>query len=193
MTRLTTSSHPDTRRVIRALSLPGLIRLVSELDDHGPISRRCGSLQAAFDDLTADQLRHAIDRARDFGLIYGDEDERVRYRLTPRGEDLADVYDRAARWARSHQFPTAASDFVTRVQHTLTLLGQVPAAVGDASRIDDSSELLVPAGTILSRHAITDLDGPRTSLGKWLQNCPPALTHTAALSFHAVDERESAA
>ena len=38
------------RRAIRTLTLPGLIRLVTEIDDNGPISHRRGSLQGAFGD-----------------------------------------------------------------------------------------------------------------------------------------------
>lgn len=109
------------RRAIRTLTLPALIRLVTEIDDNGPISQQKGSLQSAFGDLTPGQLRHAIDVARDLGLVHADEQTRDRYRLTASGEALAEVYDTAARWARERQFPDASSDFVTRVQHTLQL------------------------------------------------------------------------
>ncbi|GGU55447.1 hypothetical protein GCM10010211_20220 [Streptomyces albospinus] len=193
MTRLTTTGHPQARRAIRALSLPGLIRLVTEIDDNGPISRRRGSLQSAFDDLGAPQLRHAIDRAREFGLLYGDEHERVRYRLTDSGEDLAEVYDTAARWARAHQFPTVASDFVTRVQHTLDLLGHAPALAHAADRIGDASGLLVPRGAVLDREAIAALDGPQSVLAAWLKAHAYVLHHTALHSSLVVDEWEPAA
>ncbi|NEC67036.1 hypothetical protein [Streptomyces sp. SID9727] len=109
------------RRAIRTLTLPALIRLVTEIDDNGPISHQKGSLQSAFGDLTPGQLRHAIDVARDLRLVDADEQARDRYRLTASGEALAEVYDTAARWARERQFPDASSDFVTRVQHTLQL------------------------------------------------------------------------
>ena len=183
----------DRRQTIRALSLPGLIRLVSEIADNGPIARRRSSLQAAFGDLTANQLGHAIDRARDFGLVYGDEHERVRYRLTDSGEDLADVYDTAAHWARTHHFPTAASDFVSRVQHTLALLGHTKALAHGTARIGDSSGLLVPGGAVLAREAISALDGPQTALSAWIQAHVHALHHTALHSSFAVDEMEPAA
>ncbi|MEV0445811.1 hypothetical protein AB0I84_12390 [Streptomyces spectabilis] len=186
MTRLPTPSRQDSGRVVRAISRPGLIRLVSELDDHGPISRRRGSLQAAFDDLTTDQLRLAIDRACAFGLVHGDEDERVRYRLTPRGEDLADVYDAAARWARTHQYPTHVADFVTRVEHTLTLLGQTLATGCEASRTGEAGGLPVSGGPALTRLALTGLHGPRSALETWLR-------HTTAFRLHTVDEKEPAA
>ncbi|WP_052230215.1 hypothetical protein [Streptomyces sp. CT34] len=193
MTNLTTVDCPQTRRVIRALSLPALIRLVSEIDDNGPISRRHGSLQSTFDDLTAAQLGYAIERARDFGLIYRDEDERVRYRLTTSGEDLAGVYDTAARWARTHRYPTVASDFVTRVQHALALLGQAPALARGAARIGDSCGLLVSGGSVLSLEALAALDGPETALAAWLQTNPNVLDHTGFRSSHAEDEWAPAA
>ncbi|MEV7196932.1 hypothetical protein AB0N81_34790 [Streptomyces sp. NPDC093510] len=181
------------RQAIRALALPALIRLVSEIADNGPINRRRGSLQAAFGNLTANQLGHAIDRARDFGLVYGDEHERVRYRLTDSGEDLADVYDTAARWARTHQFPAATSDFVTRVQHTLPLLGQDPALARDVARVGTSGGLLLPGGAVLSPQATSALDGPQAALTAWLQ-ANVSLQHDMALhTARTADEMETAA
>ncbi|WP_420036062.1 hypothetical protein ACN2WE_31010 [Streptomyces sp. cg28] len=123
MTRSLPGPLLHERRTIRTLTLPALIRLVTEIDDNGPIARQKGSLQSAFGDLTPGQLRHAIDSARDLGLIHADEQAPDRYRLTVRGEALAEVYDTAARWARERQFPDDNSDFVTRVQHTLQLHG----------------------------------------------------------------------
>lgn len=125
-----TRSLPETllqeRRAIRALTLPGLIRLITEIDDNGPISHRRGSLQSAFGDLTPGQLRHAIDVARDLGLVHADEQAPDRYRLTRSGEALAEVYDTAARWARARHFPDTGTDFVTRVQHTLQMHSRSP-------------------------------------------------------------------
>lgn len=120
------------RRAIRTLTLPGLIRLVTEIDDNGPISHRRGSLQGAFGDLTPGQLRHAIDVARDLGLVHADEQAPDRYRLTASGEALAEVYDTAARWARARHFPDTTVDFVTRVQHTLQLQSRSPQATGSS-------------------------------------------------------------
>ncbi|MFG2716953.1 regulator [Streptomyces sp. NPDC048416] len=193
MTHIILADQPQARRAIRALSLPALVRLVTEIDDNGPISRRRGSLQSAFDDLSAHQLRHAIDRAREFGLVYGDEDERVRYRLTDRGEELAEVYDTAARWARAHQFPTAATDFVTRVQHTLDLLSHTEALAHATARSGDASGMLTPGGAVLGRDAIVALDGPQSALGAWLKSHAYALHHTALHSSLAADEWEIAA
>ncbi|MEU5898705.1 hypothetical protein [Streptomyces venezuelae] len=116
------------RRAIRTLTLPSLIRLITEIDDNGPISHQKGSLQGAFGDLTPGQLRHAIDIARDLGLVHADEQAPDRYRLTASGEDLAEVYDTVARWARARHFPDTTVDFVTRVQHTLQLTSRGPQA-----------------------------------------------------------------
>ncbi|MEU8482358.1 hypothetical protein [Streptomyces sp. NPDC048641] len=125
-------SRPETllpeRRAIRTLTLPGLVRLITEIDDNGPISHQKGSLQGAFGDLTPGQLRHAIDIARDLGLVHADEQAPDRYRLTASGEDLAEVYDTVARWARARHFPDTTVDFVTRVQHTLQLTSRSPQA-----------------------------------------------------------------
>ncbi|MCZ1006821.1 hypothetical protein [Streptomyces lydicus] len=132
MTRPLPSSLRQERRAIRTLTLPGLIRLVTEIDDNGPISHRRGSLQGAFGDLTRAQLRRAIDTARDLGLVHADQEAPDRYRLTAAGEDLAEVYDTAARWARSHQFPSPSSDFVTRVQHTFQLQSSEPTSARTA-------------------------------------------------------------
>ncbi|MEV5979617.1 hypothetical protein [Streptomyces sp. NPDC052114] len=192
MTRRSTDDL-DQRQAIRALSLPGLIRLVSEIADNGPINRRRGSLQAAFGNMTANQLGHAIDRARDFGLVYGDEQERVRYRLTDSGEGLADVYETAARWARAHQFPAVASDFVTRVQHTLTLLGQAPALDRAVARLGNSRGLLLPQGAVLSPEAISALGAPQAALTAWLQSNVCLRHHTALRTSRTADEMEPAA
>ncbi|MFJ2812198.1 hypothetical protein [Streptomyces sp. NPDC087294] len=141
-----TPSLPETllheRRAIRTLTLPGLIRLVTEIDDNGPISHRRGSLQGAFGDLTPGQLRHAIDVARDLGLIHADEQAPDRYRLTRSGEALAEVYDTAARWARARHFPDTSTDFVTRVQHTLHLHSRSPHTSGSSVEPSAPHEVL---------------------------------------------------
>ncbi|MGW3009632.1 hypothetical protein ACWC9R_12450 [Streptomyces sp. NPDC001219] len=157
------------RRAIRTLTLPGLIRLVTEIDDNGPISHRRGSLLGAFGDLSRAQLRRAIDTARDLGLVHADQQAPDRYRLTAAGEDLAEVYDTAARWARSHQFPSASSDFVTRVQHTFQLQGSEPTSAG-------------------SGHS-----APQEALSEWLTAHPRVLHQEGACSFGAAEESGLAA
>ncbi|MEU4176457.1 hypothetical protein [Streptomyces sp. NPDC026589] len=160
MTRALPDSLLNERRAIRTLTLPGLIRLITEIDDNGPISHRYGSLQGAFGDLTPGQLRHAIDTARALDLVHSDETTPDRYRLTESGEALAEVYDTMARWARARQFPATTSDFVTRVQHTLQLHIRDPH----------------PSGPALEPSA------PRNALADWLQSNPRALDHANARS-----------
>ncbi|MFE9407395.1 hypothetical protein ACFYN0_01120 [Streptomyces sp. NPDC006704] len=164
-------------RVIKALSLPGLIRLVTEIDDHGPISHQYGSLQGAFGDLTPGQLRHAINTARDLGLVHADEQAPDRYRLTESGEDLAEVYDTAARWARAHQYPSDSSDFVTRVQHTLQLPAPDPASEADSDHSGVG----------------TDRPQPPNALADWLETHPHVLNQAASRSSRSADETGLAA
>ncbi|WP_406346486.1 hypothetical protein OH787_06185 [Streptomyces sp. NBC_01547] len=115
----------DTDALARAtatLSHPGLVRIISDIDDNGPLQRHL--LSRTLTDLSRQQLRHATAAGRALGLLrtrtHGGNPTLV---LTPAGKDLADVYDTAARWARTHNYPCDVSDFVTRVQATLTLLG----------------------------------------------------------------------
>ncbi|ROQ70197.1 hypothetical protein EDD93_4708 [Streptomyces sp. 840.1] len=171
MTRALPDNLLHERRAIRTLTLPGLIRLVTEIDDNGPISHRRGSLQGAFGDLTPGQLRHATDTARALDLVHSDETTPDRYRLTESGEALAEVYDTAARWARARHFPDTTSDFVTRVQHTLQLHSRDPH----------------PSGSTPEPSA------PRRALTDWLQSNPLALHHADARSPHESAEGGHAA
>ncbi|MEU5162330.1 hypothetical protein AB0G74_22370 [Streptomyces sp. NPDC020875] len=114
---MTTVSVPNCDRLARTvavLSDPGLIRLITEIDDHGPVP--ANGFARTFLDLSRHQIRHARDTARDLGLIHS---VHQTYRLTDRGTDLADLYDQAARWARAHTHPARDSSFVTRVRATL--------------------------------------------------------------------------
>ncbi|MGW2917739.1 hypothetical protein ACWDBF_07725 [Streptomyces angustmyceticus] len=169
MTRPLPSSLLQERRAIRTLALPGLIRLITEIDDNGPINHRRGSLQGAFGDLTRAQLRRAIDTARDLGLVHADQQAPDRYRLTASGEDLAEVYDTAARWARSHQFPSTSGDFVTRVQHTFQLQGSA------------------------STSARGEQPAPLKALSEWLTANPRVLHQAGACSSGAAEESGLAA
>ncbi|WP_217570586.1 hypothetical protein [Streptomyces sp. GbtcB7] len=173
MTNTAILHHPHVGRVINALCRPAVIRLVSEIDDNGPISRSRGSLRSAFGDLTTHQLRHAIDVARTLGVVHAGPHATARYRLTPAGEDLAALYDTAARWSRTHQYPSTASDFVTRVQHTLKLLGD--------------------GGAVLPAEAAFALPTLQSALAEWLRTHPQVLHAVASRSSHAADETEHAA
>ncbi|MGZ2362063.1 hypothetical protein LRE75_36310 [Streptomyces sp. 372A] len=171
MTRALPDSLLHERRTIRTLTLPGLIRLITEIDDNGPISHRRGSLQGAFGDLTLGQLRHAIDTARALDLVHSDETTPERYRLTKSGEALAEVYDTAARWARARNLPVATVDFVTRVQYTLQLHSRDPHPNGP----------------------MPEPSAPRRALTDWLQSNPGALHHADARSSQEPAEGEHAA
>ncbi|MFE9601547.1 hypothetical protein [Streptomyces hokutonensis] len=159
------------RRAMRALTLPGLIRLVTEIDDNGPISRHRGSLQGALGDLATGQLRHAIDTARDLGLIHARGHAQARYQLTASGQDLAELYDSAARWARTRQLPSPASDFVARVQYALQPQDGGPGRPGAA--IEPSA--------------------PHEALSEWLTAHPRVLHQDVARSSHAAQEEGRAA
>ncbi|MEU8784862.1 hypothetical protein [Streptomyces sp. NPDC048637] len=169
MTRPLHSSLLQERRAVRTLTLPGLIRLITEIDDNGPISHRRGSLLGAFGDLTPGQLRRAIDTARDLGLVHADQQAPDRYRLTTSGEDLAEVYDTAARWARRHQFPSPTSDFVTRIQHTFQLQGSDPTS------------------------ARSEQPRPQEALSEWLTAHPRLLHQAGACSSGTAEESGLAA
>ncbi|MFI1013077.1 hypothetical protein [Streptomyces sp. NPDC020965] len=121
-----TSTKPTPAQLVHTVEVlghPGVVRLVSEIDDHGPVARHM--LSRTFPDLRLQQVRDGSVLARTHRLIHsGQQSGQPAYRLTPRGADLADVYDTAARWARAHHHPTRHADFTTRVRATLTLLTQ---------------------------------------------------------------------
>ncbi|MEV7888487.1 hypothetical protein ACWD3I_29530 [Streptomyces sp. NPDC002817] len=170
-----TASPPDRilreRRAIQALTLPALIRLVTEIDDNGPISQKRGSLQGALGDLPLGHLRHAIDTARALGLIHARGHATARYQLTASGQDLAEVYDTAARWARAHQLPGPASDFVTRVQYALQMQDDSPEHTG----------------------AALDPEAPWVALSAWLTAHPRVLRQDTARSLNSAQESGRAA
>ncbi|MEU9397766.1 regulator [Streptomyces sp. NPDC048324] len=105
------------------LSSAGLIRLVSEIDDHGAIPPR--TLASTLTDLTRDQIRQATEQADALGLL---DRSHSGLGLTPAGEDLADLYDATARWARRNNYPAPVCDFAGRIRHTFALLGESAAA-----------------------------------------------------------------
>nr|WP_203615414.1 hypothetical protein [Streptomyces sp. SID13726] len=153
------------------MTLPGLIRLVTEIDDNGPISQKRGSLQGALGDLPLGHLRHAIDTARDLGLVHAGGHATVRYQLTASGKDLAEFYDTAARWARARQLPSPVSDFVARVQHAL-------------QAEDDGSPYT---------GATPEPPTPRAALSAWLTAHPRLLRRDTAPCLEAAQESGRAA
>jgi hypothetical protein len=99
------------------LASAGLVRLVSEIDDHGAIPPR--ALARTLPDLTPHQIRQATEQADALGLL--DRSHRG-LGLSAAGQDLADLYDATARWARRHNYPARICDFAGRIRHTLALL-----------------------------------------------------------------------
>ncbi|MGP3733003.1 hypothetical protein ACTWJ9_07250 [Streptomyces sp. GDS52] len=111
-------SHQQLRGTCTALSSASLIRLVSEIDDHGAIPVR--GLARTLAELSTRQIRQAIEQADALGLLTRTPGS---VGLSAAGRDLADVYDATARWARRHNYPAPLCDFAGRIQHTFALLG----------------------------------------------------------------------
>lgn len=176
-------SDPVALRVTAALTLPGLIRLVSEIDDHGPVGR--GSLGVTFDDLSRHQLRQAIATARALRVMETADSKSTRYRLTEDGKNLAEVYDRAARWARTHQYPAPSSDFITRVQCTLQLLAPYPDT--DDGQVT-APDRLVAEALIADTCAAQALEGLQAALVEWIGSSSHAVR-----AGHVTDGSERAA
>ncbi|MGW0708983.1 hypothetical protein ACWD4G_24045 [Streptomyces sp. NPDC002643] len=115
-------SPQQFRAACTALSSPGLIRLISEIDDHGAIPPR--TLACTLTDLTRDQIRRATEQADALGLL---DRSHPGLGLTPAGGALADLYDATARWARRHNYPAPVCDFAGRIRHTYALLSEASA------------------------------------------------------------------
>ncbi|MFJ6752202.1 hypothetical protein ACIQNI_29065 [Streptomyces sp. NPDC091266] len=143
-----------------ALFSPTLIRLISEIDDNGPIPAR--RLTGTFADLSVRQLRQTADLACDFGLV------RVRpgtgLGLTNSGLELADVYDAMARWARRHAYPEPVCHFTSRIQSTLDLLTEASVLAAEGGPCAPAAD---PA---LRAEALADLARPRDLLDQWLRS-----------------------
>ncbi|MEU6231234.1 hypothetical protein [Streptomyces sp. NPDC047042] len=120
---MTTLSTTHLQHAHAVLSSRALIRLVTEIDDNGPIPPR--ALDRTLTDVPVRHLRHSAERARVLGLVHVQPGAGLS--LTTSGEGLADVYDTLARWARRHSYPAPACDFTGRIQHTLALLAKPPA------------------------------------------------------------------
>ncbi|GGS93065.1 hypothetical protein [Streptomyces chromofuscus] len=115
-------SPQQLKRACTALSGAALIRLVSEIDDHGAIPPR--ALARTLTELTTHQIRQATEQADALGLL---DRSHSGLGLTAAGQDLADVYDATARWARRHNHPAPICDFAGRIRHTFALLGEPTA------------------------------------------------------------------
>lgn len=152
----------ELRTAFTVLSSPGLIRLITEIDDNGaiPPMRLAGTLP----DLSEHYLRRATEAARDHGLAHVAPG--VGLELTASGAELADVYDATGRWARRHACPMRVCDFTRRLRHTLDLLeSSLLAAHADVSHRSADTDLP-------SAGAEAELARPRTLLVQWLAANP---------------------
>ncbi|EGX58848.1 hypothetical protein SZN_15918 [Streptomyces zinciresistens K42] len=108
----------EIRTAVEVLASRPLIRLITEIDDNGAIPPR--RLAATLPDLSTHHLRIATETARNHGLVRTAPGAGLE--LTHRGQELADVYDAAARWSRRHSSPAEVYEFTHRVRHVLGLL-----------------------------------------------------------------------
>ncbi|MDX3854906.1 hypothetical protein [Streptomyces sp. AK02-01A] len=160
-------------RVIHELSLPGLIRLVSEIDDNGAIEH--GMLGRTFPDLTRQQIRNALAAGRELQLLREGTRAMPFLRLTRRGAGLADVYDQLARWARVRDYPSRTSTFVSRVQGTLSLLAQ--RCNGNALLlIRHAAHCVAPGTSLVSDTADEGLQQSWAALSRWVQAAPSTVS-----------------
>lgn len=121
-----------------ALSYRAVIRLVTEIDDHGPIPHR--QLACILTDLSTHHIRQATEQADILGLL---DRSPAGLGLTAAGRDLADLYDATARWARRHNYPAPICDFASRIRHTFQLLaGSDPAGAETTGELDQLHRLL---------------------------------------------------
>lgn len=122
-----TEPNPEADSLVRAatlLSYRWTTRIITELDDNGPVARRRGSLAATFPDIPVDLLNTAVAGLRRRGLVRRETltTGEQQLTLTAPGVGLGDVYDRLGRWARQHDYPGDQPDFVIRVEAALGLL-----------------------------------------------------------------------
>ncbi|MFF4867226.1 hypothetical protein ACFY3J_37330 [Streptomyces sp. NPDC001231] len=155
-------SAADVQHACTVLSSPALIRLITEIDDNGPIPTR--ALSRTLADLPVHHLHQTTDRARALGLL------RIRpgagLSLTTSGSHLADVYDATASWARRHGYPAPVSDFTSRIQDTLAVLTKLPILTPE-----DSPQAFADASPVRAE-AAADLAGLRNLLEEWLHANP---------------------
>ncbi|EST31755.1 hypothetical protein M877_06355 [Streptomyces niveus NCIMB 11891] len=163
-------SREQLRRVSTALSEPALIRLITEIDDNGPVPPR--STGRIFADLAPHKVRHATERAHALGLVHARVGGGLG--LTESGVLLAEVYDVTARWARRHAYPAPTGDFTGRIRHTFALLAepQVHAALtnGEPSSLGTGASTPLPDAEVVE----PGLSGPWRLLMQWIRANPRA-------------------
>ncbi len=166
---MTTSLSPEQlQRVCTALSSAGLIRLITEIDDNGPIPSR--GLARTLSDLTPHRIRHATEQAHALGLVHARPGASLG--LTESGVDLAEVYDATARWARRHEYPARAGDFTGRIRNTLSLLAE--PAVFAALAAAQAPSHLAAAGRLPTAEAAAELVQPWNLLTQGIHAHPQA-------------------
>lgn len=153
-----TFTSAELRNAVSLLSSPALIRLITEIDDNGPIPPR--RLAATLPDLSPHHLRRTTEAARAHGLVRVAPG--VGLDLNESGSQLADFYDTTARWARRHAYPRRVCDFTSRIRHTLDLLAFSLAGGPHRPAVAD----------LPSAEAETDLARPRALLVQWLAANP---------------------
>ncbi|MEU4030585.1 regulator [Streptomyces anulatus] len=152
----------DLRAAVDFLSSPALIRLISEIDDNGPIPPR--KLVSTLPDLSPHHLRRISHLARVHDLVRAAPGAGLE--LTASGIELADFYDAIARWARHHAYPTRVSDFTSRIRHTLSLVESLPAT----DPAESSTRL--PGVELVDAEPGFEQPGPRALLLQWLDAHP---------------------
>ncbi|MGK4906456.1 hypothetical protein [Streptomyces albus] len=145
---------PSIQHMRSMVSSAALIRLITEIDDNGPIPPR--GLARTFPDLTPHQLRHASEHARALGLVT----PRPPLALTEAGKALAEIYEATARWARRNQHPAGNSDFVTRIRSTFDHMSRAASTGREHSQRPHDLE---PDG-----QAAADLERVRELVDHWL-------------------------
>ncbi|WP_433549150.1 hypothetical protein ACQPZG_31880 [Streptomyces sp. CA-294286] len=143
-------------QVSRAATLMGrnhTVRIISELDDNGPIPQ--GAMSAVFSPFILYPVHNVLRALCTRGLVTFDKQNEHRLTLTEAGRALGDVFDSLARWARAHQYPAEHADFATRVRSALALLRDprtvsLVAAPGSdlGPRSADELDLAVRAGLV---------------------------------------------
>lgn len=152
----------ELRNAVDLLSSPALIRLITEIDDNGPIPPR--KLASTLPDLSAHHLRRITHVARVHDLVRVAPG--VGLELKTSGLELADFYDATARWARRHAYPTFLCDFTSRIRCTLSLLEPLLATdpAGGSNRQTGAKLSSAEVGSELAR--------PRALLVQWLDANP---------------------
>ncbi|MCB5905879.1 hypothetical protein [Streptomyces pinistramenti] len=194
-----TSTDTLTRRkrepATTVLSRPALIRLVSEIDDNGPVQDR--RISGTFADLPRHQVRQALTEGQDLGVLrIAKRAGNPHYLLTPAGAELADSYDAMARWARTHHFPDPRSDFLTRTRACCALLsrphvsdvllqdttapatGEGPEAVGWAALAEGGLAERADDGRWYLNGAGQQAREPLAALASWVRRHAPLSTRT---------------